>query len=810
MPHPWLIRFEFSAAIALPSMSLLWLALPVRAVENPHPHLPPTANLAQPDHRVAGEVDARTAVASASVASFDDATVGTDVGHAGASLGTAHGENVHTTSSTPNSLVPRQEIPPPPFLETVSQTPAARFNNHPQNPSETISATIQIEPPQTHTLLGEANSVVWGSSISEATASSKATIPVDASIEAASALPPAQEFLPSSLFSSPSAEASVETITERSSPVAITTVNPSVSLTAAPQAVESTSSTVLFSQADPAEPSDPVEDETFSPLPEADPVDETEDTSPAEPNVPTLEPPEDLDEEAAPTDDIPTVESSEEEDEDSPEEDEDLPEEDEDEDTAPPSSGTGNAVPIPEDRVLDDLQYLDPNPNPLLIQTEPEEVEIIGQQPVTLAQAVELAYRNNPDLQIALLELEQSQAALREAQAALFPTVTLIGTLQAQNTTEQRSILSVDADGDGELDVGDQESLISFEELGAAFTGQIQVNYDLYTSGQRAASIRAAEEQVRFDELDVELIQEDLRLETATNYYNLQIAIESIRINEAFLEEAERNLRDTILREDVGVGTRFDVLRAEVQAADARQDLVNAQRDRQVSERALASQLNLPPSLTIDTVPVEVAGDWPLSLEESIVLAFQNRAELEQQLVLRDLNDQLRRAELALLGPQVDLFATYTTTEVLTDDSGFEDSYQIGAQVSWNIFEGGAARARARQRELDIEIAERSFEDARNVIRLSVEDAYFNLQSNLTNIDTARLSVEQASEALDLANLRFDAGVGTQLEILDAQSDLTDAEVNLVQAIVGYNQSLADIERAISSIPQGYYLDLPY
>ena len=164
----------------------------------------------------------------------------------------------------------------------------------------------------------------------------------------------------------------------------------------------------------------------------------------------------------------------------------------------------------------------------------------------------------------------------------------------------------------------------------------------------------------------------------------------------------------------------------------------------------------------------------------------------------------------AVLGPQVDLFANYTTTEILTDDAGFNDSYQVGAQVSWTLFEGGAARARARQRELDIEIAERSFEDTRAVIRFAVEDAYFNLQSNLTNIDTARLSVEQASEALELANLRFDAGVGTQLEILDAQSDLTDAEVNLVQAIVGYNQSLADIERAISNIPEAYYRRLPF
>ena len=66
---------------------------------------------------------------------------------------------------------------------------------------------------------------------------------------------------------------------------------------------------------------------------------------------------------------------------------------------------------------------LNPNPNPLQFPTKPEEVTLQGNQPITLAQALELARRNNRDLQVSLLELERAQAALREAQAALFPTV---------------------------------------------------------------------------------------------------------------------------------------------------------------------------------------------------------------------------------------------------------------------------------------------------------------------------------------------------------------------------------------------------
>ncbi|MCG8362086.1 MAG: TolC family protein, partial [Pseudanabaenales cyanobacterium] len=213
-------------------------------------------------------------------------------------------------------------------------------------------------------------------------------------------------------------------------------------------------------------------------------------------------------------------------------------------------------------------EYLNPDPNPLLFPTQPEEVDIIGAQPITLEQAIELAYRNNEDLQVALLQLDQSLSALRQAQAALFPTLNLTSDLTAQENTATSTVAASDRDVD--ID----------------FNGRLRLSYDVFTSGARSGNIGAAERQVRFNELQVEVIQENLRLDTSNDYYDLQNAVEQIRINQAFLEEAEQNLRDTSLREEVGVGTRFDVLRAEVQVADARQDLVQAQSNKEIAQRA--------------------------------------------------------------------------------------------------------------------------------------------------------------------------------------------------------------------------------
>ena len=427
--------------------------------------------------------------------------------------------------------------------------------------------------------------------------------------------------------------------------------------------------------------------------------------------------------------------------------------------------------------------YLTPAPNPLLTPTQPEEVEILGTQPLSLETAIELAYRNNEQLTIALLQLERAQAGLRAELAQRLPTVDLTAGLQ---TGDQLSVGSIQANAD---------------EIVTTVRGGVRTDYDLGISGERAARIRAARDQVRIAELQTETIQAQLRLNTTNNYYDVQEAIASIRINQAFLDEAARNLRDTELREEVGVGTRFDVLRADVQVANARQALTQAISQRQIAQRQLARQLNVPPNIDLTTLPAEIAGSWPLSLEESIVLAFQNRAELEQFLVEREFNEEQRQIALSRVRPNLGLFAEYNLQDVITPSEGaFDDNFALGAQFTWRLFDGGAAQARAEQSSRDSDINESEFEDARNTIRFEVEEAYFTLLANQENIDTASLAVSQAEEALELANLRFNAGVGTQLDVLSATSELTEAQGNLVSAVLDYNRALARLERAVSNL----------
>ncbi|NES95460.1 MAG: TolC family protein [Desertifilum sp. SIO1I2] len=442
-----------------------------------------------------------------------------------------------------------------------------------------------------------------------------------------------------------------------------------------------------------------------------------------------------------------------------------------------------------------DSLYLDPDANPLLFPTRPEEVRLEGTQPLTLEQALELARRNNQELQVARLEYERARAVVRQALAAEYPTLTLQGDASRQQSPGGQIAASGSPPGGPNPDAPTN-----------TLSGTLQLSYDLYTGGLRSANIRAAERQQRVTELEVERLGEQLRLDVTEDYYNLQEALEQIRIRQQSVNNALRSLQDAQALEQAGVGTRFAVLQAQVQFANEQQRLTEAIAQLRTARRQLARRLSIPQFVDLTAAdPVQIAGRWELPLEDSIVLAFQNRAELEQQLVQRELNEAQRRAALSARNPRVSLFANYNVLRTSSDDAlattGTGDGYTLGARVNWNLFDGGEARARARQEEADIAIAETNFANNRNLVRLQVEQSYFELVSTFENIQTASIALEQAREALRLARLRFQAGVGTQTEVIDAETELTLAEFNRIQAVLGYNRSLARLQRAISNFP---------
>ncbi|MGB2926915.1 MAG: TolC family protein [Limnothrix sp.] len=413
------------------------------------------------------------------------------------------------------------------------------------------------------------------------------------------------------------------------------------------------------------------------------------------------------------------------------------------------------------------------------------EVRADQEVPLTLEETIALALENNETLREAQLNVDRTEFQLREAIAAEYPTVTNQTTLSRADTTS------------GEL----QAEAIGRDDSDAtsSLSSRLEVSYDVYTGGRRSNQIDAAETQLRITELEVDRITEETRLNAATTYYDLQGADSQAAIEESAIDNANQSLRDAQLLENAGLGTKFDVLRAQVELANAEQRLTRAYANQRTIRRRLAQLLSLDPNLDPRTADeIAIAGQWGLTLEESILLALQQREELRQQLLQREIDGYQKQIALANIRPQVSVFANYDLLEVFDDDLSVADGFSLGARMQWNIFDGGAAAARADQEDVDQAIAENRFIDQRNQIRLAVETAYYDYAANRRNIETATLAVSLAEESLRLARIRFTAGVGTQTDVIAAQTELTTAQNNLLQTVTDYNRAYAQLKREVS------------
>jgi OMF family outer membrane factor len=266
------------------------------------------------------------------------------------------------------------------------------------------------------------------------------------------------------------------------------------------------------------------------------------------------------------------------------------------------------------------------------------------------------------------------------------------------------------------------------------------------------------------------------------------------------------SLKDARARFQAGVATKLEVLEAETQLARDQQVLTNGIGFQNKTRRSLAGLLDLPQDVTPTAAsPSQVIGVWQPSLQESIVAAYAFREELDQLILDISINNSNANAALAAVQPVLSLVNTFSTarfqgqTNVVSpvdmDDYGWNANNTVGLNATWNIFDGGRARAEYRRNKQRAEESAFNFASTRDRIRVQVEESFYNLRTANQDIFTTSREVLSARESLRLARLRFQAGVTTQREVVDTQRDLTQAEVRYADAINTYNKSIAQLRR---------------
>ena len=471
-------------------------------------------------------------------------------------------------------------------------------------------------------------------------------------------------------------------------------------------------------------------------------------------------------------------------------------------------------------------------PPSLALPDAPSQVRIHELRPLTLEEALQLAEFNSPTLKAAASQVDQAKSSLRAAIAAWYPTVDLSAS-GLPEYFKSYSYRNPDFVPDRVVQkpsprvnpITGEETKVN-PSTGEEYTRPVtrdgfnerygrewrvnvslQVSWDLINPA-RVPDIAAARDTFERAGDSYLIALRDLRLEAASTYFILQEADEGVRIGQDSVKASLVSLRDARARFNAGVNTKLEVLEAETQLARDRNILTTNLGRQDLARRDLASLLDLPQDVTpTAATPARPLGLWEPSLQESIISAYNYREELDQLILEISINNSRANSALAAVQPVL-RFVNSTSVSRSEGQSGQTSlsdidmgDFTYGVQnstaltASWRLFDGGRARANYRRSKQAAEESRFTFANARDQIRLEVERSFIGLRSAIQKIDTTSSEVLSSRESLRLSNLRVQAGVSTQREVVNNQRDLTQAELKYAQAIREYNTSLAELQR---------------
>jgi outer membrane protein TolC len=434
---------------------------------------------------------------------------------------------------------------------------------------------------------------------------------------------------------------------------------------------------------------------------------------------------------------------------------------------------------------------------PVAAQAPATQAPATGQTPraITLSEALTLAAQNNLALKVAVFESQVARAQLAQAESIRSGTVMLTGSYTRINDRSPSTITIPAAPPTIPAPLTITLPATSSDLFATALTYQVP----LMTGGRIESQIALARANVKGADAALERAKQQLVFDVKQAYFQVLLAQASVDVAVRTMAAAEENLRVARARVAAGASPRFDEIQAEVNFANARQGVIRSRNQDALAQHGLNAITNLPLDTALaprETMTlVTVRGDAPAlirrALEARPELA-ELRARLEAATAAIEIARSGGRPALVLsagpnYGNAVSGSATGTT-------AAFGWSVTLAATVP--LFDGGLTTQRVREAELRVEQLRVNESQLRQAVELDVRRALLTYASAAEELITADKTVEQAQEGLRIANVRFAAGVSTNLEVIQAQAAQSQAEANRILALFNVNVARAQLERA--------------
>lgn len=429
----------------------------------------------------------------------------------------------------------------------------------------------------------------------------------------------------------------------------------------------------------------------------------------------------------------------------------------------------------------------------MIVSTAAAQTPAPAARTLGLVEAITLALQQNQQLRVAAFEVAIARAQLAQARGARSPHVS--GQASVTRTQEGSATTIMF------FDHGALHTITIPAPSPNLYDARVTLQYPLYTGGRIEAQIALAEANARGAEATLERIKQQVIFGVRQAYFQLQLAQSGLQVAERGVAQATENLRVARARVAAGASPRFDEVQAEVSLATARQSQVRARNGIAQAMQALAGVLNLPlntPLRLSDAFTVQPVRDSADALVAKAVQARPEFAELAARQAAAQAGIQLAESGGK---PNVALQATgsYSNSSGLFAGSSGATNWSVTLAATLNLYDGGITRERVREARLRLEQLQAIEAQQKQGVELEVRQAYLNLQSAAEELAGADALITQAQEALRIANVRFQSGVGTNLEVLNAQTAASQAEASKAQALFTYSLARATLERAVGA-----------
>lgn len=406
---------------------------------------------------------------------------------------------------------------------------------------------------------------------------------------------------------------------------------------------------------------------------------------------------------------------------------------------------------------------------------------------LNLDDAMLRAFQTNPTVSIAQYELDSARASYNAARQSRGISITASHTTQ-RGGYDDNIVKKTDATGawTGEY----------WKGIGNSHSNGLTASLPIFTGGKLKGTIKQAKANYQYNQVGVQRTYNEMRSTVTDGYFNMLQADNIQKLSAESVTRLEDHLKNVQAQYDVGVVAKVDVLRSQVELANAKQTLIQAENSYQVAEANMNKIVGLPMDTNLKLDNLLVYNAYDKNMDDCLAYAAEHRPELMQAQYNVDAAKGALMVARSGHMPQVAASASqsWSDTNWPGDEKG---NWGVGVNVSMNVFDTGVTLSKIHGAEADLKKAEETYRDTVNAVNLDVRSNYLGLREAEKRISTTKLAVEQADEDYRIAQLRYMSGVGTNTDVLDAQVALTQAKTNYTQALYDYNTSKTALETSI-------------